>query len=252
MQRTKAMTHGEQALLRELVQKWLTRARGPFTDDKDQRARLQAKDCADELEALLSLAATTQAGEAEQVIRNLRYWLALAETRFAAKRSVGVELNNDEQQTLHEARAALEANPLPRHSQPVAPVVADGVAENLKLLDSGRCENFTAGDCATHDRDKHSPWLAERWCATCLAREIIDLLRTPPHPAQPQPNSLLKLPFHVLEICTAYESGFGQPHRKLRNPYREGSDAWHAYAHGKETAEERTAQPQPSSEQECE
>jgi len=64
----------------------------------------------------------------------------------------------------------------------VAPVVPDGVAENLKLLDSGRCENFTAGDCATHDRDKHSPWSAERWCATCLARESIDLLCQTLHP----------------------------------------------------------------------
>jgi hypothetical protein len=56
---------------------------------------------------------------------------------------------------------------------------------------------------------------------------------------QQRPTGQDDLPDNVLEICTAYESGFGQPHRNLRNPYTAGTNQWHAYAHGKETAEAR-------------
>lgn len=44
---------------------------------------------------------------------------------------------------------------------------------------------------------------------------------------------------HVLYICSAYESGYGQPFRDLCNPYTEGSDEFDAYAYGKSESEDR-------------
>jgi hypothetical protein len=82
----------------------------------------------------------------------------------------------------------------------------------------------------------------------CKVRGCLNLVATPVLSAaeiadlNPPSGAALAqgdLPDNVLEICTAYESGFGQPHRNLRNPYTAGTNQWHAYAHGKETAEAR-------------
>lgn len=48
-----------------------------------------------------------------------------------------------------------------------------------------------------------------------------------------------KLPFEVLDLCNAYESGFGHAFRDLCNPYPKGSNGWHAYAYGKGEGERR-------------
>lgn len=49
--------------------------------------------------------------------------------------------------------------------------------------------------------------------------------------------------FKILEICTAYEQGFGHAHRDLTNPYAEGSDGYKAWDFGKKQGESRTPQP---------
>lgn len=54
------------------------------------------------------------------------------------------------------------------------------------------------------------------------------------------------MPSHVLFICTAYESGYGQPFRDLVNPYTPNSDEWYAYAYGKSEAEDRIKQKEKS------
>jgi len=72
-------------------------------------------------------------------------------------------------------------------------------------------------------------------------RLMIALAQSSPNkPSRVGKGIAAELPDHVLAICIAYESGFGHASRDLCNPYSQGSDAWHAYAHGKTEGESRS------------
>jgi len=239
--------------LHALVEKW----RNDY--ERDQRtispAQLcsakRAKSDADELEALLSRAATTQAGDAEELelsdqICKMQSDL-LQRTAIVlkgAEKPLQMHGVDDLPEIAERAMDALRsANDLCRSAHQIAE--REGKATRWTAFRARLLESCLKQALAIHGHEVR----ADSAVATAKTFRIVDRDELTAPPSQPVApvvaDGLLPiLPFHVLEICTAYESGFGQPHRKLRNPYREGSDAWHAYAHGKEIAEERIAQPQ--------